>query len=129
MKRLLACLAICTSLSASAQDDNCTVLGVQELSGLYANLSTSVDTVTQGWINLLNALESSSSTIDTTVVVLESRQITAYTVESNESSVNTLLAQGWHLYGPPSFPVRATQCTCNPTSIQFRQALVQYADE
>ena len=31
MKRLLACLALCASLSASAQDDNCTILGVQEL--------------------------------------------------------------------------------------------------
>lgn len=31
MKRLLACLAIFTSLSASAQDTNCTVLGIQDL--------------------------------------------------------------------------------------------------
>ena len=31
MKRLIACLALCASLSASAQDDNCTVLGIQDL--------------------------------------------------------------------------------------------------
>ena len=31
MKRFLACLALCASLSASAQDDNCTVLGIQDL--------------------------------------------------------------------------------------------------
>ena len=45
MKRLIACLALCASLSASAQDDNCTVLGVQELSSLYAELSASIDTI------------------------------------------------------------------------------------
>ena len=45
MKRLLACLALCASLSASAQDDNCTVLGVQELSSLYSELSQSIDTI------------------------------------------------------------------------------------
>jgi len=45
MKRLLACLALCASLSASAQDDNCTVLGVQELSSLYSELSASIDTI------------------------------------------------------------------------------------
>jgi len=45
MKRFLACLALCASLSASAQDDNCTVLGVQELSSLYSELSQSIDTI------------------------------------------------------------------------------------
>ncbi|MDA9001907.1 hypothetical protein N9H08_00440 [bacterium] len=39
MKCLLVCLVLCASLSASAQDDNCTVLGVQELSSLYSELS------------------------------------------------------------------------------------------
>ena len=48
MKRLLACLALCASLSASAQDDNCTVLGVQELSSLYSELSQSIDTIVSG---------------------------------------------------------------------------------
>ena len=45
MKRLLACLALCTSLSASAQDDNCTVLGVQELSLAYQSIEASVDSI------------------------------------------------------------------------------------
>ena len=31
MNRFFACLALCASLSASAQDDNCTVLGIQDL--------------------------------------------------------------------------------------------------
>jgi len=43
MKRLLACLALCASLFASAQDDNCTVLGVQELSIAYMQLGSSMD--------------------------------------------------------------------------------------
>ena len=52
MKHLLACLALCASLSASAQDDTCTVLGVQELSSLYAELSASIDTILTGLQNL-----------------------------------------------------------------------------
>lgn len=48
MKRLLACLALCASLSASAQDENCTILGVQELSALYSELSQSIDTIISG---------------------------------------------------------------------------------
>ena len=43
MKRLLACLVLCASLSAFAQDDNCIVLGVQELASLYSELSASND--------------------------------------------------------------------------------------
>ena len=35
MKRLFACLALCASLSASAQDDNCTVLGIQDLTQMF----------------------------------------------------------------------------------------------
>ena len=55
MKRFLTCLALFASLSASAQDDNCTVLGVQELSSLYSELSQSIDTIVtalQGLIDL-----------------------------------------------------------------------------
>ncbi len=38
MKRLLACLALCASLSASAQGDNCTVLGIQDLTQMVFEL-------------------------------------------------------------------------------------------
>ncbi len=38
MKRFLACLALCASLSASAQGDNCTVLGIQDLTQMVFEL-------------------------------------------------------------------------------------------
>ena len=44
MKRLLACLVLCASLSASAQDDNCTVLGIQELTQLVLEMQNDLDT-------------------------------------------------------------------------------------
>ena len=56
MKRFLACLALCASLSASAQGDNCTVLGVQELSSLYSALFTSVDSINQSVLSLVDSL-------------------------------------------------------------------------
>ena len=45
MKRFLACLALCASLTASAQDDNCTVLGIQELTQMVLALQTELDSV------------------------------------------------------------------------------------
>ena len=65
MKRFLACLALCASLSASAQDDNCTVLGIQDLTQMVfdheaqldsissSSLSTEVDSL----INLTRGLD------------------------------------------------------------------------
>ena len=47
MKRFLACLALCASLSASAQDDNCTVLGIQELTQMVIDLQAELDSVKQ----------------------------------------------------------------------------------
>ena len=43
MKRLFACLAFCGSLSASAQDDNCTVLGIQDLTMTVLQLQAQVE--------------------------------------------------------------------------------------
>ena len=45
MKRLLACLALCASLSASAQDDNCTVLGIQELTQMVMSFQHQLDSM------------------------------------------------------------------------------------
>ena len=45
MKRLLACLALCASLSASAQDDNCTVLGIQDLTQMVFQLQAEIDSL------------------------------------------------------------------------------------
>ncbi|MDC0600142.1 pentapeptide repeat-containing protein [Flavobacteriales bacterium] len=55
MKRLFACLAICASLSASAQDDSCTVLGVQELSQHYIQLLHTIDSLSEIVADLQNA--------------------------------------------------------------------------
>ena len=90
MKRLLACLALCASLSASAQDDNCTVLPVQELSLAYQDLNASIDSI-------MVSLQS-----------LNDRVIVEYTVcwgyasgWDNELTqcVNDSLDAGWSLYG------------------------------
>ena len=45
MKRLFACLAICASLSASAQDDTCTVLGIQDLTQMVIELKAEIDSL------------------------------------------------------------------------------------
>ena len=45
MKHLLACLALCASLSASAQDDNCTVLGIQDLTQMVIELKAEIDSL------------------------------------------------------------------------------------
>ena len=43
MKRFLACLALCASLSASAQGDNCTVLGIQDLTQMVFDLQAQLN--------------------------------------------------------------------------------------
>jgi hypothetical protein len=58
MKRLLAYVVLCTSLSASAQDDNCTVLGVQELSAAYYDLNASINSITDSIDSLASTLSS-----------------------------------------------------------------------
>lgn len=68
MKRLLACLALCASLSASAQDDNCTVLGVQELSSLYSELSGSIDTIVHSLGSLAQWSNSAQLDFDSVLV-------------------------------------------------------------
>jgi uncharacterized protein YjbI with pentapeptide repeats len=45
MKRFLACLALCASLSASAQGDNCTVLGIQDLTQMVLQLQAEIDSL------------------------------------------------------------------------------------
>ena len=45
MKRFLACLALCASLSASAQGDNCTVLGIQDLTQMVFELKAEIDSL------------------------------------------------------------------------------------
>lgn len=52
MKRFLACLVLCAWLSASAQDDNCTILGIQDLSGIAYSLQNQIDSLqSQGSIH------------------------------------------------------------------------------
>ena len=43
MKHFLACLTLCASLSASAQGDNCTVLGIQDLTQMVFDLQAQLN--------------------------------------------------------------------------------------
>ena len=43
MKHFLACLTLCASLSASAQGDNCTVLGIQDLTQMVFELQAQLN--------------------------------------------------------------------------------------
>ena len=56
MKRLLACLALCASLSSYSQDDNCTVLGVQDLSQLYNGLVLTADSTLNALVEIASIL-------------------------------------------------------------------------
>ena len=56
MKRFLACLALCASLSASAQDDNCTVLGIQDLSQMVFDHGAQLDSISSS--SLLTQIDS-----------------------------------------------------------------------
>ena len=52
MKHFLACLTLCASLSASAQGDNCTVLGIQDLTQMVLDFQAANDSL-QSQINSL----------------------------------------------------------------------------
>ena len=125
MKRLLACLALCASLSASAQDDNCTILGVQELSSLYSDLSASIDTI-------VAALQlTAASSTDTMVTVQRQPTIIDYKVCSDEQCVISYINQGnVPLPGSPSTAAAksGTHYMTYP-HVEWRQAMVKYADD
>ena len=55
MKNLLACLALCASLSASAQGDNCTVLGIQDLTQMVFELQAQLNAQDATMDSLQNA--------------------------------------------------------------------------
>ena len=55
MKNLLACLALCASLSASAQGDNCTVLGIQDLTQMVFDLQAQLNAQDATMDSLQNA--------------------------------------------------------------------------
>ena len=124
MKRFLACLALCASLSTSAQDDNCTILGVQELSSLYSELSASIDTI-------VAALQlTATGSMDTIVTVQRQPTIIDYKICSDEACVVAYINQGYvPLPGSPSFAMTWKGDNDN-ASVQreWRQAMVKYAD-
>lgn len=117
MKRLLACLTICASLSASAQDESCTVLGVQELSSLYSDLSASIDTIIQA----MSAAASEKQ-------VVEIAFLDHHNSQGKQAADNILfsrlldsIAVGWH---PTSFtPLRYSYENAS------RLVIVKYADD
>jgi len=127
MKRLLACLALCASLSASAQDDNCTILGVQDLSSLYSELSASIDTIVAALQLTATQLQSQVGGADTIITIQSERTILDYRVCSNESCVNNYISQGYEpLSGSPSYAGACSNCG---TVFAWRQAMVKYAED
>ena len=111
MKRFLACLALCASLSASAQDDNCTVLPVQELSLAYQDLNASIDSI-------MVSLQSLNDKVIVEYCVCTSCCNDWYT--RIQECVNDSIAGGWSPIGSAS-----TSGSYNRTV----QALVKYADD
>ncbi|MCH1575826.1 MAG: pentapeptide repeat-containing protein, partial [Flavobacteriales bacterium] len=63
MKHFLACLALCASLSASAQGDNCTVLGIQDLTQMVFQLQTQLNAQDATIDSLQNAAMTRDSVI------------------------------------------------------------------
>jgi len=121
MKRLFACLAICASLSASAQDDNCTVLGVQELSSLYSELSASIDTIVAA-LSLV-ALNTDASIVEYTTCS-DANMNYSTVIATIEDCTNDRISEGFVPLGSPQ------QFFKNNGSVHFcLQALVKYADD
>jgi hypothetical protein len=121
MKRFLACLALCASLSASAQDDNCTLLGVQELSALYYDLSQSIDSI----LLALNSAGGGQTITD--IDVISTNGGTTYNsqatfLQNHNNQLLDSILQGWAPLYPP---VRYTQ----QTSAVLVQTIVKYADD
>ena len=61
MKRLLACLVLCAPLSGSAQDDNCTVLGIQDLTMTVLQLQAQVESQEAAIAQLQTQLETQNA--------------------------------------------------------------------
>jgi hypothetical protein len=123
MKRFLACLALCASLSASAQDDNCTVLGVQDLSSLYSELSASIDTIVAALS--VAAMNSNSDIVEyTTCSDINPNFSTA--VGTVENCVNERINQG---YTPFGAPIQQQYYQSNSPQFVYLQALVKYAED
>ena len=138
MKRFLACLALCASLSASAQDDNCTVLGVQELSSLYADLSTSINAIVT---SLQSAVDSPPKSVVGYQVCRhwttgENSANMALVDSDVKTCVDTLVLQGYVPLGPQEVVIRATYSNVanlynNNHFSQYivSQTMVKYADD
>ncbi len=61
MKQLIACLALCASLSAPAQGDNCTVLGIQDLTMTVLQLQAQVESQDVAIAQLQTQLENQNA--------------------------------------------------------------------
>ena len=112
MKRLLACLVLCASLTASAQDDNCTVLSIQELSSAYQDLNASIDSI-------LVSLQSFNERVIVEYCLCTSGG-SGYSSNLTQC-VNDSIAAGWSPYG-------GTGAAGGGVGYHH-QALVKYADD
>ena len=92
MKRLLACLVLCASLSASAQDDNCTVLGIQELTELVISLQSQL----QAQSIMIDSLSSVAMTRDSVQNIWRGYTAIASQLSLNKADLAFLVRP--HLY-------------------------------
>ena len=120
MKRFLACLALCASLSASAQDDNCTILGVQELTLAYQELNTSIDSITNALLGVADSISSSlrPATIVEYTLCVGDNSNTTVSRNAMVNCVNERLTEGWQ---PLGGALRSGWITM--------QTMVKYADD
>ena len=120
MKRFLACLALCASLSASAQDDNCTILGVQELTLAYQELNTSIDSITNALLGVADSISSSlrPATIVEYTLCVGDNSNTTVSRNAMLNCVNERLTEGWQ---PLGGALRSGWITM--------QTMVKYADD
>ena len=124
MKRLLACLALCASISASAQDDNCTVLGVQELSSLYSELSTSIDTI----VTALSELQLSQPTIEDVYICSSFSGNSNVAATGMSNCINDKISEGYTLHGNLIMQIGYLG-TSSYGYKHYEQLMVKYADD
>ena len=123
MKRLIACLVLCASLSASAQDDNCTILGIQDLTLLVLQLQSQIDSLE----TTSNDLQTQISTLQNTLTDLGSVQ---ECVDENDNAIcdfAELCLEGVHInfnYGPTG----QESASCLSPGGSYPQALLSGAD-